>query len=462
MIHKPTTPEEGAPTTTASEEGALTTTASGKRATKRRPTAARRKSTKNRTPETFDAIVVGAGPGGAATAYHLAKAGYRPLLVDKAKFPREKVCGDGLTPRAVKELEYMKVDTTGPEWARADGLRIVGAGVSLDLPWPELSSYPGYGLVRTRFDFDSLLANKAREAGAVFWEETEVTGAIVEDNRITGVTLGSNGDRAEIKAPIVIASDGASSRLGISLGGRRLEQRPMGVAVRAYYTSPRHTEKYLESYLELWHGDDLMPGYGWIFPLPDGTVNVGLGLLNTSPYFQNVDYRRLLTDWLQGLPREWELVPENKVGKTRGGPLPMAFNRAPVARPGLMLVGDAAGVVNPFNGEGIAYAMETGRIAADVAALALRAGDPYALEEYPRRLRDAYEGYFALGRVFVRLIGRASVMGALTKHALPRRKLMEFAFKVLGNLTDPRDGDAQDRLINALCRMAPAVRSVVR
>jgi geranylgeranyl reductase family protein len=435
MIHKPTTGEGGDPTTTP----------------RRKP-----------REDSFDAVVVGAGPGGAATAYHLARQGYRPLLVDKAKFPREKVCGDGLTPRAVKELQEMEVDTSGPDWARADGLRIVGAGVSLDLPWPELNSFPGYGLVRTRLDFDSVLVEKAKQAGAVFWEETEVTGAILDKGVVAGVTVGSNGDRADVKAPVVIASDGASSRLGLSLGGRRLDGRPMGVAVRAYYRSPRHTEKYLESYLELWHGEDLLPGYGWIFPLPDGTVNVGLGLLNTSPYFQNVDYKRLLTDWLKGLPKEWELVPENRVGKIRGGPLPMAFNRAPVARPGLMLVGDAAGVVNPFNGEGIAYAMETGRIAAGVAAEALRRGDPFALEEYPERLREAYEGYFVLGRVFVRLIGHASVMGALTKHALPRRRLMEFAFKVLGNLTDPRDGDAQDRLINALCRIAPRVRSMVR
>jgi flavin-dependent dehydrogenase len=237
----------------------------------------------------------------------------------------------------------------------------------------------------------------------------------------------------------------------------------MGVAVRAYYRSPLKTkETYLESYLELWRKDELLPGYGWIFPLPDGTVNVGLGLLNTSPHFQNVDYKRLLTDWVEGFPKEWELTPETRIGKVRGGPLPMAFNRAPLARPGLMLVGDAAGVVNPFNGEGIAYAMETGRMAADVATDAIAQGDPRLTKHYVDSLKDAYEGYFILGRVFVRAIGNSKVMGTLTKYGLPNRKLMEFAFKILGNLTDPRDGDAQDRLINALCKIAPNARRVLR
>jgi menaquinone-9 beta-reductase len=411
--------------------------------------------------QSFDAVVVGGGPGGAAAAYALARDGRRVVVIDKAKFPREKVCGDGLTPRAVKELVAMGVDTVGDGWARAEGLRIVGAGVVLDLPWPHLSTFPGYGLVRTRLDFDSLLLDRAREAGAVVWEETEVTAAIVEGGAVTGVTIGRNGDRAEVRVPVVIASDGASSRLGLSLGGRRIERRPMGVAVRAYYRSPKSKETFLESYLELWRGDELLPGYGWIFPLPDGTVNVGLGLLNTSPYFQSVDYKRLLSDWVEGFDPEWELVPENRIGKVRGGPLPMAFNRAPVARPGVMLVGDAAGVVNPFNGEGIAYAMETGRMAAEVAAGVIDSGDPRGTRAYPDRLRDAYEGYFILGRVFVRAIGHSAVMGTLTKYGLPNRRLMQFAFKVLGNLTDPREGDAEDRIFDALCRMAPAVKRFV-
>ncbi|MGZ4240619.1 MAG: geranylgeranyl reductase family protein [Actinomycetota bacterium] len=409
----------------------------------------------------FDVAIVGGGPAGSTAAYHLASRGRRVVVIDKARFPRDKVCGDGLTPRAVKCLRAMGVSIDDPSWARADGLRIIGGGVTLELPWPELDAWPQEALVRTRLDFDSLLLEHARKAGAEVWEETEVTSSLVDDRGVvTGVAY-ANGDRGEVRAPIVIASDGVANRFGIPLGVHRIPSRPMGVAVRTYFHSPRWTDTYLESYLELWRGSDLLPGYGWIFPLPDGTVNVGLGLLNTSKHFQAVDYKKLLWDWVAGLPAEWGLTRENQVGKIRGGSLPMGFNRAPLARPGLMLVGDAAGAVNPFNGEGIAYAMETAAIAADVADEALRAGDPRALRIYPERLRDAYEGYFILGRTFVKLIGHAPIMSALTRHGLKREWLMRFAFKILANLTEPRDGAASDRLINALVRNAPAIDRLV-
>jgi menaquinone-9 beta-reductase len=413
--------------------------------------------------DSFDAVIVGAGPGGSTAAYHLARAGRRVLLIDKARFPRDKVCGDGLTPRAVAALERMEVDTSGPTWSRANGLRIIGGGVTLELPWPELNAWPGYALVQTRHDFDSLLLEHARKAGATVWEETEVTGAVLDDHGVvTGVAVGANGDRAEVASHVVIASDGVANRFGLALGARRIEERPMGVAVRTYYRSPRSMDDYLESYLELRAGDDLLPGYGWIFPVPDGTVNVGLGLLNTSAHFRNVDYKKLLRDWVAGLPKEWEMTPETMIGKIRGGSLPMAFNRTPLARPGLMLIGDAAGAVNPFNGEGIAYAMETGEIAAQVAVESIASGDPRALRAYPERLREAYEGYFIVGRTFVRLIGNAKVMGFLTKHGLKREWLMRFAFKILANLTEPRGGDVSDRLINAMVAAAPTINKVAR
>ena len=411
--------------------------------------------------ESYDAVVVGGGPAGSSAAYHLASRGRRVLVIDKARFPREKVCGDGLTPRAVKQLHEMGIQTDGPDWARAEGLRIVGGGVTLELPWPELNAWPHVGLVQTRLDFDSLLLDHARKAGATVWEETEVVRPLVDDAGVVYGVAYKNGDAGEVEAPIVIASDGVANRFGIPLGIHRVESRPMGVAVRTYFRSPRASDTYLESYLELWRGDDLLPGYGWIFPVPDGTVNVGLGLLNTSKHFQSVDYKKLLWDWVAGLPPEWGLTRENQVGKIRGGSLPMGFNRAPLARPGLMLIGDAAGAVNPFNGEGIAYAMETAAIAASVADEALDAGDPRALRAYPDRLRDAYEGYFILGRTFVKLIGNGTVMRTLTKHGMRREWLMRFAFKILANLTEPRDGSASDRVINGLVRAAPRLDRMV-
>jgi len=428
--------------------------------------------------DTADVIVVGAGPGGSTAAYYLASAGLDVLLLEKTSFPREKVCGDGLTPRAVKALTAMGLPVAGEDgWLINKGLRIVGGGGRIELGWPDLSSFPGYGTVRTRLDFDQILAGHAQKAGARLLENVTVTGATVDERtgRVTGVTAkdtrhvagdgGPGGKRAAghprtFGARVVIAADGNSSRLSLSLGLHKRDDRPLGVAVRTYYTSPRHDDEYLEAWLDLWDGTALLPGYGWIFGMGDGTSNVGLGLLNTSEAFGNIDYRALLQRWLAAMPAEWGLVEENRTQPVRGAALPMGFNRTPHYTRGLMLVGDAGGMVNPFNGEGIAYAMESGEFAARsiVQAFGRRtaAGTERVLQAYPAVLKQEYGGYYTLGRTFVKMIGNPSFMKFATRHGIKRPAVMRMTMKLLGNLTEPRGGDAVDRVINALSKMTPA------
>jgi geranylgeranyl reductase family protein len=419
-----------------------------------------------------DVIVVGAGPGGSATAAYLASAGVDVVLLEKTAFPREKVCGDGLTPRAVRQLIAMGIDVDAPGWVKNQGLRIVGGGHRLELPWPQLAEYPDFGLVRTRLDFDDILARNAVKLGAQLYERTAVTGPVVDDTgRIVGVTarpVDADGRKAGasqvFRAPIVVAADGNSTRLSLAMGLQKRENRPMGVAVRTYYASPRHDDDWLESWLELWDGEpgsgNLLPGYGWIFGVGDGTVNVGLGILNTSSAFQHVDYKQLLKTWLDHTPEEWGFRDENRTAPVRGAALPMGFNRKPHYANGMLLVGDAGGMVNPFNGEGIAYALESGEMAAQVITQALSrttpAGRERALEAYVTALDDRYGGYYTLGRVFVQAIGNPNVMKLATRYGLPRPTLMRFTLKLLANLTDPHGGDAMDRLINGLSKVAPA------
>jgi menaquinone-9 beta-reductase len=427
-----------------------------------------------------DVIVVGAGPSGSTAAYYLAQAGLNVLLLEKSRFPRDKVCGDGLTPRAVKSLVAMGIDVSEEAgWLRNKGLRVIGGGLRLELPWPELSSYPGYGLVRTRASLDEQLARRAQAAGAKLIEGANVTGPLLDDDgQIIGVTV--EADDAEksqstdsdlersaappqtFRARVVVAADGNSSRLSVSMGLRKRDDRPLGVAVRTYYTSPRHDDDYLESWLDLWDGDRLLPGYGWIFGMGDGTSNVGLGLLNTSTAFGNTDYRALLKRWLRSMPEEWGYVEENRTEPVRGAALPMGFNRTPHYYRGLLLAGDAAGMVNPFNGEGIAYAMESGEILARVVAQALArptaAETERVLRSYPDALQDAYGRYYTLGRVFVELIGRPKLMRYATSAGMSKPALMRFALKLMANLSEPRGGDAGDRLINAITRLAPSSR----
>ncbi|MCI4063767.1 geranylgeranyl reductase family protein [Micromonospora sp. R77] len=416
-----------------------------------------------------DVIVVGAGPGGSATAYHLARHGVRVLLLEKTEFPREKVCGDGLTPRAVRQLVRMGVDTS-PEagWLHNRGLRVIGGGVRLELDWPDLASFPNYGLVRTRLDFDDLLAQRAVSAGAKLRTGVNVVGPVLDaDDRVIGVTaeVGPDKEPATFHAPLVVAADGVSGRFPLALGLAKREDRPIGVAVRRYYRSPaKHDDDYLESWLELRGkgSDTLLPGYGWIFGLGDGRVNAGLGILNSSSAFGKTNYRRLLTDWLANTPEDWGLTDEtNAEGPILGAALPMGFNRVPHYTRGVLLVGDSGGMVNPFNGEGIAYAMESGELAAEVAVQALArpagADRERALLAYPQELKARFGGYYRLGGVFVKLIGRPEIMRIATKHGMPHPALMRFVLKLLANLTDPRGGDAMDRVINAMTKVAPAV-----
>jgi geranylgeranyl reductase family protein len=417
-----------------------------------------------------DVIVVGAGPGGSAAAYHMARHGLRVLLLEKTTFPREKVCGDGLTPRATRQLIRMGVDTSEKAgWLQNKGLRVIGGGVRLELDWPELASFPSYGLVRTRLDFDDMLAKRAVEAGAVLRTGVNVIGPVLDaDDRAIGVQarVGPGREPVEYRAPLIVAADGVSGKLPLAMGLAKRDDRPIGVAVRRYYQSPaRADDDYLESWLELRSAQDrerLLPGYGWIFGLGDGRVNVGLGILNSSSAFGKTNYKAMLTDWLGTTPADWGMRDEaNADGPILGAALPMGFNRVPHYTRGVLLVGDSGGMVNPMNGEGIAYAMESGELAAEVAvqALARPAGPDRerALQAYPAELKLRFGGYYRLGGMFVKLIGNPQIMRIATKHGMPHPTLMRFVLKLLANLTDPRGGDAMDRIINGLTKVAPAV-----
>ena len=419
-----------------------------------------------------DAVVVGAGPAGSAAAAFLADAGHDVVLVEKDSFPRDKVCGDGLTPRAVKAMLSLGLDEEAeghlPGWDRQEGLRMYGGGVVLDMPWPELDDFPSHSVTATRALFDETLARHAVKRGATLWEETDVVGPVYlsdSHNRVAGIRYRRDGGATEgvIRAPIVIVADGGSSRFAVELGLHRDERRPMGVAVRAYYRSPRSTMGMMEGFLDLRRQDgqtdeegELLPGYGWIFPLDDGLVNVGWGLISTSEHFRTTNYRKTLEQWVAGLPSEWEMNPDTMVGKPRSAGLPMGHNRRPPVYRGALLVGDSAGMVNPFNGEGISYAIEAAEFAAQAAVEALRRRSDQPLDLYAKAVADAWGGYYTLGRIFLRAMGHPQVMRICTEYGMPHRRLMDFVFRVMAHLTNRSSKDATDLLINTLSRVVPA------
>ncbi|MGO1560325.1 Electron transfer flavoprotein-ubiquinone oxidoreductase [Actinomycetales bacterium JB111] len=421
-----------------------------------------------------DVVVVGAGPAGSSIGHYLAQSGHRVVVLEKGTFPRDKICGDGLTPRAVAELIRMGVPTREEDgWIRNYGLRTSGAGHRIEIPWPELTTMPSYGLARSRMNLDATLAAHAKASGADIREGMSVTGAVRDERtgRIVGVNAKPvdargrrTGDDVEIRARIVVDAGGVAARLATSAGIEKNVRRPMGVAVRTYFRSPRHDDPMMESFLELWDGkpgeSNLQPGYGWIFALGDGTVNVGLGTLSPNAKPTGLDYRGLFAQWMKNVPEEWEFTPANQIGRLGSAALPMAFNRKPLYKDGLLLIGDAGGMVSPFNGEGIAYALQSGRIAADTIGQALARTSDYervkVLRSYATTMRDDLGGYFTLGRGFAHLISSPKIMRACVRYGLPRPVLMRFVMKLLADAYDPHDGDWMDRVIAALAKAAPA------
>ena len=422
----------------------------------------------SRADRRADVVVVGAGPAGSRAAWHLAGSGLDVVVLEKFAFPREKVCGDGLTPRAVKALDDMGVDTSpAAGWVRHKGLRVFGGGQVVEVDWPALDRWPDYSLARPRKDLDALLAAHAEAAGARFVFGVTVTEPLLDDaGRVAGVhaQVGPGKEPATWHAPLVISAEGLSGRLAKALGLVRREDRPLGVAVRRYIRTPRSHDHYLDISFDLTAAGpsaESMPGYGWSFGMGDGTANVGFGLLDTRRARNDGDHRAVFRRWLDTLPPEWELDEEHAVTPVRGAGLPMALHRQPAYSRGLLLAGDAAGAVNPFNGEGISYALETGQLAAETAVAAL--GQPagpareQVLRRYPERLRAEYGGHHRLGMGFLALLSHPGLVRFATAHGLKRPPLVARALRLMGNLTDGSDGDRFDRVVDVLTRLTPAV-----
>jgi flavin-dependent dehydrogenase len=182
---------------------------------------------------------------------------------------------------------------------------------------------------------------------------------------------------------------------------------------------------------------------------------VGAGLLNTFKGFRDVSAQRVFDAFIKGLPPEWEVTEENALGPVRSGPLPTSLNRSPLALPGMLLVGDAAGTINPFNGEGISCAMESAEIAAELLVDALAKDRPGIAAMYPTLMRQRYASYYAMGNLWTKWIGNPTFMRLAVRYAVPRTHLMAFALRVLANLTDGAEGDFQDRLMHLMVSLAP-------
>lgn len=394
-------------------------------------------------------LVVGGGPGGASAAYWLARNGVDVHLVEKKRYPREKACGDALTPRAIKQLLDMGFDFDGLGLHRVEGLRAYAGGLKMEMGWPEHSVYPNWGATMRRADLDGIVAGMAEAQGAVIEQGTTAM-PIVEHDRVIGVTLKNDEGERTVHPDLVIIADGSNSRFGRGVGATRRKDLPFGLAVRAYYETPNSDDRFIESQLDIRDARGRsMPGYGWVFPLGDGEINVGAGLISTFKGWKDINTSHILDAYSASLPEHWKVDSDTPHTKPLGGKLPMSFSVGPKVGQNWLVIGDASGAVNPFNGEGIDYAYETGRMAAKWVSEAA-AGDDTVLRGYAEELESTYGDYHRVARVFVKAIGNPLIMRSLTTVGLRSKPLMEWTLKVMANLLDPDEAHMTEHVYNAI------------
>jgi menaquinone-9 beta-reductase len=415
----------------------------------------------------YDVVIVGAGPSGSACAYWLASAGWSVCLIEKETFPRVKTCGDGLTPRSVHQLGQMGLEpAVAAAGHRYHGLRAFGFGASLEMNWPEHPVFPHYGYTITRFDLDGLVAGHAEAHGATVLTGVEATDLLEPTEAAPGALRGAAGvvvrdkagDVREVRARYVVVADGQNSRLGRELGTSRNRDWPLGMALRGYYTSERHDEPWIDSHLDIRDPEGkVVPGYGWIFPLGDGRVNVGVGLLSTAGAWKGVNTTKLQEYFVAQVGDAWGLSEATSCGAPTGGRLPMGLAIGPRTGAGTIVIGDAAGTVNPFNGEGIAYGYETGRLAAGAIGEALATEDPARLALYEERLEAAYGEYYKVARAFVRVISEPRILAACVGVGLRVEPLMRELLKIMANLMSNDAHGAAEWGYRGLARLADVV-----
>ncbi len=400
--------------------------------------------------ESVDIAVIGGGPAGAATAIRAARAGAKVVVFEKGPYGRDKICGDGLTPRAVAALDELKIPLEGAH--HIDGLRMIAGSRERELPWSSDSGrFPPHGAVWPRRRLDAALIDAAAEAGADIRFETEAEPVLDDDGRATGVRAGSE----TLPAGLVVAATGAPGKVARMLGAVRDETEPFGLAIRAYVESPRHDDALIEACLTIKDEQGTwVPGYGWMFPCGDGTVNIGVGALSTMKGFKSLNLNTLLASYRDLVREPWQIGPN--LDRPRAWRLPMTAVRR--HGPGWVAIGDAAGLVNPMNGEGIDYGLESGMLAAD-----LFLADPAtAPDEYDRLIGERFDDFLRTGRRFAFLIGHPWLMRQGLRVAVGTDAVAKITLQVMGNLVDADTPGAAGRTMKvaskALELADPALR----
>ncbi len=393
-------------------------------------------------------IVIGAGPAGAAAAIQAARAGVKVVVFDKASYGRDKICGDGLTPRAVGALNELKIDLEDAH--HIDGLRMIAGKKVRELPWPETSRFPSHGAVWPRRRLDAALIDAAQEAGAeIRWNSEALP--LLEGDRVVGVTV----DDQRVLAELVVVATGAPGQVARMLGANRVADEPFGIAIRSYAESPRHADRHLEACLTLKDEQDTwVPGYGWIFPAGDGTVNIGVGALSTMKDFKKLNLNKLIESYRALVQDDWELGPN--LERPRAWRLPMSTQKR--VGPGWVAIGDAAGLVNPMNGEGIDYGLESGMLASD-----LYVENPATVSDrYDQLVGERFDSFLRTGRRFSFLIGHPWILRSGLRLSVGTQSIANITLSVMGNLVDSETPGASGTVLKVADKALQIADPVLR
>lgn len=394
-----------------------------------------------------DVLVAGGGPAGAATAARLAGAGLRVTVLDRQAFPRDKVCGDFVGPAALVELEALGV-TSRPDFHRTN--LIHQAAVHLDgtelirRPLPQADGLPGYGRCIPRMQLDAWVLDAARRAGATVVEGVRVTGFDVDADGVT-VSAERGREPCTFRARLLVGADGSNSMVARVLRGSVPPDQDRIIAVRAYYEGDAGPD----DRCDLFFTAESFPGYYWLFPTGAGRANVGVGMVLETLPPTGEHLRELLLELVrsdEALSRRLEGARIQ--GKVVGWPLTTYDARLPVVDERVMLVGDAAGFINPLNGEGIQYALISGRWAAETVLAAAADGDFSAarLAVYARDAERELRYDMALAGLLVHLIRNRhltpvwlNALKVIAARARVDREYAEITGGILAGLAPARD-----------------------
>jgi len=416
-----------------------------------------------------DVVIVGGGPAGLAAASWLARWGHHVVVVDRGRRRRRpdgaETAGEPLpwgqfvSPRAVQRLIELGVDPLEQGWHRHGGAHLRLGGRTLEVPWSTDGGPLRTSVGVTRDVLAQTLSARARQDGVSVLDEHEAVSAVIERGFVRGTSVRSlaDGSSRDLRAPFVIVADGAGSTFGRALGTLRTTNWPSLTTVQSTWPSGRGGEPWMEVRTGVVDPEgERLTAITTVTPLGEGRVSVEVAVPSTSRQSASINVTGLFDQVAHGLAPDWGLDLSRPGGRQRSERLPVGLSIRPHAGPTFVVIGNAVGAVNPFNGDGLAFGLESARLAAEAVHVALRDGDPMALATYSRQLEQRLGGFFKLGRFALRTLGHTRAVETIVGLAGRTPRTTARVARFMAGLADvATPADPAQRAALALARSLP-------